>query len=285
MRDLAAGRRTWRDVAGPRLLNAMNLLSRPLVVDTSRDPYHQTIAYFVEEANRRPMARILELGSRNAKIDPRFAGYASYVGVDIHPGPNVDVVGDIHQLSELVSGPFDVVYSISTFEHLAMPWKAVLEINKVCEQGALLLVTSHPTWPPHEQPWDFWRFSASAFEVLLNRATGFELLRCSEGLPGVIFPLGTEGSTIGIHRMRVNMGVAAVAKKIGEPDPDFRWDLTAADLLETTYPLPPAASEESSATLDSTGSVSMARIQSSPSGSGFSARASAGRVPSSARST
>jgi SAM-dependent methyltransferase len=240
-RDVASGRRTMRSIWAPRLLDAVSVLSRPLATSTADDPYHRTIEWFVEEVNRVPGRRILEIGSLESPIRPRFEGFASYTGVDVRPGRSVEVVGDAHELSALVEGPFDAVVSMSTFEHLAMPWKVVLEINEVARPGALVLVTTHPAWPPHEQPWDFWRFSASAFDALLNRHTGFEVLRASEGLPGTILPLGSERSTIGIHRLPVSMGISVVARKVGEPKPSLRWDLVAADVLDTTYPLPPPA--------------------------------------------
>ncbi|MEP6811489.1 MAG: class I SAM-dependent methyltransferase [Actinomycetota bacterium] len=235
-REVAGGRRTLRSVWEPRLLEAVNLLSRPLATSTTDDPYHRTIAWFLEQPEARE--RVLEVGARNSTMRARLAPTADYVGLDVHRGRDVDVAGDVHELSSIVDGPFDAVISISTFEHLAMPWQAVLEINRVCRDGALVLVTTHPAWPPHEQPWDFWRFSAAAFGVLFGAPMGFELVHATEGLPGVILPLGTEASTRTVHRIPVSMGVSIVARKIGEPDPRLRWDLTARDVLRTSYPLP-----------------------------------------------
>ena len=138
---------------------------------------------------------MLELGARGTKVDPRLHGYRRYVGMDVHPGPNVDAVGDAHRLSRIVEGPFDAVYSISTFEHLAMPWQVVLEINRVLRVGGLVFTATHHTWPPHELPWDYWRYSRGAFEALFNAHTGFELVRVEEGLPGIVVPMVNEAST------------------------------------------------------------------------------------------
>ena len=47
---------------------------------------------------------------------------AGYVGFDIARGPNVDVVGDAHELSRhFPADHFDAVFALSVFEHLAMP--------------------------------------------------------------------------------------------------------------------------------------------------------------------
>ena len=67
----------------------------------------------------------------------------TYTGIDIVAGENVDVVGDAHQLSEYFDEDcFDAVFSISTFEHLAMPWKAAIEINRVMKTGGVLMGTT-----------------------------------------------------------------------------------------------------------------------------------------------
>ena len=79
-------------------------------------------------------SRVLEIEARarsGITHRERFSPPAKYVGLDISPGPNVDVVGDAQHLSRVVTGKFDAVFSVATFEHLLMPWKVVLELNKV----------------------------------------------------------------------------------------------------------------------------------------------------------
>jgi SAM-dependent methyltransferase len=200
------------------------------------DPYHAVFADFIACANERGGGRVLELGARGAQIDPRLEGVREYVGFDIHPGPNVDVVGDAHALSQLVEGPFDAAYAISTFEHLAMPWKVVLEINAVLAEGGLLFLATHQTWPPHELPWDYWRFSPAAFQALLNRHTGFEIVRAECGLPAMIVPMVRDVGTRDVHRSVASLGVSVLARKVSAPRSDLRWNLTAADVTESEYP-------------------------------------------------
>jgi SAM-dependent methyltransferase len=212
-------------------------------LDTSQDPYHRIFRSFIAETDRRPAGRILEIGSRARSgnvYKGLFRNYSRYVGLDIIEGENVDVVGDIHRLSryfEEVS--FDFVYSISTFEHLAMPWKAVLEINKVMSTGGWLYIATHPCWPPHERPWDFWRFSEEGFQVLLNRMTGFEILECSAGLPCSIVPFGHEESMKGLCEQRANLGISVIARKIGPSDGRLAWDVDVSEILDTDYPSSP----------------------------------------------
>jgi SAM-dependent methyltransferase len=222
------------------LLRFIDVASRPLRVDTASDSFHLNFRYFLDQVKTSGEYNVLELGARKSTIREHFDGCSRYVGVDIHPGPGVDVAGDIHELSSALSPlnmSFDAVVTISTFEHLVMPWKAVLEINKVMKPGGLLFIATHPTWPPHELPWDFWRFADGAFHGLLNRATGFEILRCDSGLPCTILPLGTEKSTVGILGQPASMGISVVARKNTDARPDLQWNVATDEILTTAYPL------------------------------------------------
>jgi SAM-dependent methyltransferase len=218
------------------LIGLVGLAARPLRRERADDPYHAVFADFVEAANALDDYRLLELGARGARVDPRLRGYREYVGVDVHAGPNVDVVGDVHQLSQLVDGPFDAIYSISTFEHLAMPWKVVLELNRVLRSGGLLFTATHHTWPPHELPWDYWRYSRGAFQALLNEHTGFELLRVEEGLPALIVPMVADTPARNLARNPAPLAVSALARKIGPARSDLSWELSAADVARGSYP-------------------------------------------------
>jgi hypothetical protein len=114
----------------------------------------------------------------------------------------------------------------------------VLEINAVLADGGLLFLATHQSWPPHELPWDFWRYSPSAFQALLNRHTGFEIVRAEMGLPALIVPMVSDEGMADVHRNPASLGVSVLARKVSPPRPDLRWDLTAADVLETEYPAP-----------------------------------------------
>ncbi len=157
-------------------------INRILPSDTSGEQYRKLFPRFLEKTNNIPDANVLEIGSRNeaGQVQKgRFTSAKEYVGFDYYPGDNVDVVGDAHKLSRyLPQEHFDAVYSNSVFEHLAMPWKVVLEMNKVMKTGGLVFINTHPAYPPHNRPWDFWRFQESSFSTLLNAKTGFRIIDC-----------------------------------------------------------------------------------------------------------
>jgi hypothetical protein len=115
-------------------------MHRPFVKRGAEDPYHSVFREFISLSRQAHSPSILEIGSRNVTGITRrhlFSHCEEYVGFDILPGGGVDIVGDAHKLSE--SCPlehFDFAFSMSVFEHLLFPWKAVLEINKVMKDMA-----------------------------------------------------------------------------------------------------------------------------------------------------
>jgi len=113
----------------------IDLLHFPFVKKGKYDSYHHLYDEFLSVGKSIPSPVVLEIGSRNVTGISRrnlFPNCREYVGFDILPGESVDVAGDVHKLSEYFSLEyFDIVYSISVFEHLLFPWKAVIEINKV----------------------------------------------------------------------------------------------------------------------------------------------------------
>jgi SAM-dependent methyltransferase len=200
------------------------------------DPYHKGWQMLMDLTGQMSGYSVLELGSRCRVGVHQFEGSSKHVGLDVNAGPNVDVVGDAHKLSTLLTEKFDVVYSISVFEHLVMPWKVILEINRVMNDGGLLYISTHPCWPSHALPWDFYRFEREAFRGLLNRATGFEILFLAEGLPAAILPLVREASTRGLELEPVNLGVTVLARKIGSAGSELSWNVDLSEFLESHYP-------------------------------------------------
>lgn len=230
--------------AGKRYLKALGLLHKPLACDRTNDPFDMAWKVFVDMANGIPKARVLEIG---AGILPNtlckrglFKNCESYTGFDIHKGENVDVVGDAHFLSRyFASDSFHVVFSNSVFEHLLMPWKVALEINKVLKTGGIVAVTTHPAWPPHELPWDFWRFQPNSFMSLFNKYTGFELLESKGGVPGRLYGLTKDllRPVQSIHRFPVELCVIAIAKKTHDYDGNaLKWDADVTGITDTMYP-------------------------------------------------
>lgn len=184
--------------------------------------------------------RFLEIGSRARSGNSYrhlFPAGIDYVGLDVTAGPNVDVVADAHHLSRAfgaAGAPFDFVFSVSVFEHLVMPWKAALEMNAVMRVGGLAYIQSHPTWPLHEEPWDFWRFSGNGWRGLFNAHTGFRVLDVGYDVPGMVVPLfATPGATDRIEAEPTFLTCACLVEKTGAPR--VRWDAETGEVFDVRY--------------------------------------------------
>jgi hypothetical protein len=190
--------------------------------ENGEDALGRTYARFLNAVRVAPPgAKFLEIGSRaRSGVSRRswFPDTIAYTGADVLPGENVDVVADAHYLSETVSGPFDFVYSVSTFEHLIMPWRAAAEIARVMRVGGLVYTQSHQMWPVHDAPWDFFRFSTDAWRGLFNKATGFEIVLAGMADPASCVPTCQNLSTsLRTDHETGFMSSVCLARKVGEP--------------------------------------------------------------------
>lgn len=120
---------------------------------------------FVAEQLPRPAIagkRIIELGAGEFGVRPllQHFGPAEYVGVDIQPGPGVDVVMPAERvLDRFPDGSFDVVVSTEMVEHVRA-WRAAFHaIKRLVKHGGRVVVTTRSRgYPFHGAPSDFWRY-------------------------------------------------------------------------------------------------------------------------------
>jgi len=216
------------DSQGERILSNIGPGPSP-----TQDVYMQ----FLQSLENKPGA-FLEIGSRaRSGVSRRSVAPANwtYTGLDIMQGENVDVVGDAHQLSRILTTErFDAVMAISVLEHILMPWKFVIELNRVMNTGGVGFFLSHQCWPLHDSPWDYWRFSDQAWGALLNRATGFEIIEAKMGEPVYVVPVKAHDSTnFGMGQFGYGSSVV-MFRKVGETTLD--WPVEVEAITETHYP-------------------------------------------------
>ena len=102
--------------------------------------------------------RVLDVGSLdiNGSYRPMFAG-DEYVGCDLTPGKNVDVVvADTYHLP-FPDRRFTLVVSGQTLEHCPQPWRLVREMARVVEAGGYVITVNPSAGPAHMKP-DCYRF-------------------------------------------------------------------------------------------------------------------------------
>lgn len=180
---------------------------------------------------------VLEIGSRARSGNSYrhfFPDDIEYVGLDVTSGPNVDIVGDAHEMSTVIKQQFDHIFSISVFEHLLMPWKVAIEMGKVLKLGGTAYIQSHSTFPLHDEPWDFWRYSRDAWKGIFNKHTGFEVVDAQYRYPANIVPMHINEPDRADMGLYTNFLISAcVVRKIGEPM--VEWTGRAADIYDLQY--------------------------------------------------
>ncbi|MFT8245964.1 methyltransferase domain-containing protein [Roseomonas sp. BN140053] len=94
-----------------------------------------------------------------------------YRGLDIAPGPNVDIVPcDPYRWAEIPDASVDVVVSGQAFEHIEWPWLTIREIARVLRGNGLAAIVAPSAGPVHRFPVDCWRYYPDGMPALASFA-------------------------------------------------------------------------------------------------------------------
>jgi SAM-dependent methyltransferase len=155
--------------------------------------------------------------------------------LDIRADTGVDVVADAHSMSnQLGVECFDFVICVSVFEHLVMPWKAAIEINKVMKPGGLALIQTHQTVGMHDLPWDYYRYSDESWKGLFNAATGFEIISTAMNDFVRVVPSHYYGASEGYEMSGGFYDSNVMARKVGSTK--LAWPVELEAIISTSYP-------------------------------------------------
>jgi SAM-dependent methyltransferase len=116
---------------------------------------------------------ILEIGSYQVAGQEAFADLRRlfpgqpYLGVDMRPGPGVDLVANVEDLPQ-PDDSVGTVLAMSTFEHVPRFWRGFAEIRRVLRSDGALLVSCPFYFHIHSYPSDYWRFTPQALHLLLE---------------------------------------------------------------------------------------------------------------------
>jgi SAM-dependent methyltransferase len=149
-------------------------------------------------SNTNNSIKVLDFGSydRNGCLKSPLGGSLldekfdlEYVGIDMEPGPNVDIVINGFENIPFPVNTFDIVVSSSVFEHDPMFWMTFLHLSTVLKAGGVLYVSAPNTMIYHAFPIDAWRFNKDAGESLARwaRFSGFDIeLIYSDVIEGIL---------------------------------------------------------------------------------------------------
>ncbi len=129
---------------------------------------------FVLENRQMVKGPILEIGSRdygNTNDFRRYFENEEYVGVDLEPGHNVDIVCDFTQeferIQEIIgNGKFGTIICLSALEHCKNPIKVAENISRFLDKGGVIFISVPFVWNSHAYPDDYWRFTPSSLLIL-----------------------------------------------------------------------------------------------------------------------
>lgn len=110
--------------------------------------------------------RTLIVGSQvYREKEDRRKRYPDVVGVDMLPGPGVDVVANLEEdLPDI--GQFMHVECMSVLEHSRRPWLLAANIERLMVDGASLFVAVPFCWRYHGYPNDYFRFTLEGLAEL-----------------------------------------------------------------------------------------------------------------------
>ena len=145
----------------------------------NRVVYRQLSAALAYAARRYASGRLLDIGCGTKPWRDTFAAHVDeHVGVDheqtLHGLASVDVISDAYHVP-LPDGSADTVLLTEVLEHLERPGDALAESRRLLRPGGHLIATTPFSWPLHEEPRDFFRYSPHGLRHLSQEA-GLEVV-------------------------------------------------------------------------------------------------------------
>lgn len=124
-----------------------------------------------------------------ADLRPLFPGQ-TYVGCDLRPGPGVDRLEDLADLT-LPDGAARTILCVETLEHVFEARRAVEEMIRVLAPGGVIVVAAPLDFQIHDFPSDYWRLTPSCLQRLLS-PLGAVLVgwQGNERFPHTVFGIG-----------------------------------------------------------------------------------------------
>lgn len=143
---------------------------------------------FLQNWQPRIYGRVIDVGAGTWEF-PRhlFQDVCEYTTTDHFEHPNVDVVCDIYELSDVLSlDTYDFAICTEVIEHTARPWLVVGQLHALLKPGGHLLLSTPFNFHLHGDPIlkDYWRLTADGLRQLLVEEAGFSQVQIeSKGHP------------------------------------------------------------------------------------------------------
>ena len=209
-------------------LEIVLILIKKFILNSRVEPENKTNQIFKDLCAKKVNPSVLEIGTKRSIIDrptmhKDWVPHAKeYLGCDIENGIDVDIVCDVHKLSETLGvESFDVIITCSGFEHFKYPHLAAHEIMKVLSINGVLFIQTHQSFPIHAYPYDYFRFSKQALEGLFGAKMGVEIIESSYEFPCSIVSSADKFGAL--HEAYLNSCI--VVKKISKTPDKYIYEL------------------------------------------------------------
>ena len=136
---------------------------------------YKIVEDFAAEFIKGENLRICDVGSLdiNGTYRPIFRDRHHYMGIDIRPGPNVDITVQPYAYP-FDDSYFDVIVSGQTMEHIEDIYAWMDEVARVAKNLVCIIVPWQ--WGPHREPVDCWRILPDGMRFLFDRS-GLEVIK------------------------------------------------------------------------------------------------------------
>ncbi|MBM3553643.1 MAG: methyltransferase domain-containing protein [Alphaproteobacteria bacterium] len=123
--------------------------------------------------------KVVDLGAMNVNGSYRelLPPAAQYVGVDLEPGPGVDLTLSDVYLLPFADSSIDVVITGQMLEHSGQFWRVFSEIFRILNPDGLAFVITPSAGPVHRYPIDCYRFFPDSYQALADWS-GLRLVQC-----------------------------------------------------------------------------------------------------------
>jgi len=125
--------------------------------------------------------KVLDIGCGNKPYKKEFEERVSqYIGCDIEQSSleQVDIICDAMDIP-LPSDEFDTIFSTQVLEHVAEHQLVLNEAYRLLKAGGKIIISVPFYWPPHEEPYDYFRFTKYGLQHILEKA-GFIIVEVKE---------------------------------------------------------------------------------------------------------
>jgi SAM-dependent methyltransferase len=144
---------------------------------SSHNEMRKNLSIYSAECGSDPVT-VVDIGSLdcNGTYKDLLPPHWKYIGVDLRPGPNVDICMENDFEIPLESGSVDLVISGQCLEHCRNPFRLVAEAVRILKPNGLILLVAPFIFFEHKEPRDCFRFLPDGMEAIFEEC-GIDMIR------------------------------------------------------------------------------------------------------------